>query len=78
MWYTAVHKEVIVNVLNHVYGFVMKAKRELKHHFGITLHCPIYLYAVFSVTMDIWWKCFFYFISGEELAFNSHFSLIHP
>lgn len=28
--------------------------------------------------MDIWWKCFFYFISGEELAFSSHFSLKHP
>lgn len=28
--------------------------------------------------MDIWWKCFFYFITGEELAFSSHFSLKHP
>ncbi len=28
--------------------------------------------------MDIWWKCCFYFISGEELAFSSHFSLKHP
>lgn len=28
--------------------------------------------------MDIWWKCFFYFITEEELAFSSHFSLKHP
>lgn len=41
---------------------------KLVHPSGIILHYSIYLHDVFSVTMDIWWKCSFNLISEMDLA----------